>query len=124
MRTTRRFGLAVLVLLAMAMLLPLASTAEAGTQDFTLVNATGVDVFKLFISETGNDDWEEDVLGQDVLLDGDRIAVQFSGRSSCLWDMMVTDEDDNAVVWSGINLCKASVVVLHCSDEECWAEIE
>jgi len=120
------FALQVLVLMLMvvAFILPLASTAEAGTQDFTLVNASGVDVFRLFISESATNDWEEDVLGDDVLLDGERIDVQFSGRDACLWDMMVTDADDDSLVWSGINLCQASVVVLHCNDEQCWAEIE
>jgi len=120
----RRLGFAVLVLALMAMVLPLTSTVEAGTQDFTLVNASGVDVYQLFIAESASNDWQEDVLGDQVLEDGGRIAIQFSGRSACLWDMMVTDVDDNAVVWSGINLCQASVVVLHCDDEECWAEIE
>lgn len=37
---------------------------------------------------------------------------------------MVTDEEDNSVEWSGINLCEASVVVLLCDEEECWAEWE
>jgi len=56
--------------------------AETGTQDFTLVNHTGVAVFSLYISESTNDDWEEDVLGEDVLPDGDRVNVKFSGKDA------------------------------------------
>lgn len=96
----------------------------AGTQDFTLVNQTGVDVYGLFISESANQDWEEDVLGQDILLDGGRVNISFSGRNACLWDVMVTDSVGDSLEWSGINLCEATVVVLHCNEEECWAEWE
>lgn len=98
--------------------------AHAGTQDFTLINQTGVDVYSLYISESSSDDWEEDVLGEDMLLDGDRVDISFSGRSACLWDMLVTDDEGGEVAFQGINLCEASVVVLRCDDEECWAELE
>ena len=101
-----------------------AGSALAGTQDFTLVNQTGVEIYRLYISETTNQDWEEDVLGDQVLPDGSRIDIDFHGRNACLWDMMVTDDEDNSVEWTGINLCESSVVVLRCDDEECWAEWE
>lgn len=101
-----------------------ASAAQAGTQDFTLINQTGVDVYSLYISESSSDDWEEDVLGEDMLLDGDRVDVTFSGRNACLWDMLVTDDEGGELSFQGINLCEASVVVLRCDEEECWAEYE
>ena len=107
-----------------AIILGAATVAGAGTQDFVLVNRTGVEIYRLFISETSNDDWEEDVLGQDVLPDGGRLPITFSGRSACFWDMMVTDREDSSITWSGINLCETSTVILVCNDEECWAEYE
>ncbi|MEO1084350.1 MAG: argininosuccinate lyase [Acidobacteriota bacterium] len=111
--------LAALVALALA-----ATVAFAGTQDFTLVNQTGGEIYRVFISETANDDWEEDILGEDVMPDGDRLDVSFSGRSACLWDVVVMDDAENSVTWTGINLCEVSVVVLRCNDSECWAEYE
>lgn len=100
------------------------SPAFAGTQDFTLVNDTGVEIYSLYISESSNDDWEEDVLGEDTLPDGARMDITFSGRTACLWDMMVTDDEGGNVTWQGIDLCESSVVILSCDDEECWAEYE
>ncbi|MEM1207114.1 MAG: argininosuccinate lyase [Acidobacteriota bacterium] len=114
--------LAKLAILCAVFLLP--STAMAGTQDFTLVNQTGIDIYQVFISETSNDDWEEDVMGRDILPDGGRVDISFSNRSACLWDMMVTDEEGGSVTWSAINLCESYVVVLRCNDDECWAEYE
>jgi len=114
----------VLALVLVVAFLFAAPLAGADTQDFTLVNETGVDVYSLFISETDNDNWGDDVLGADVLLDGERIDIHFSGYSNCLWDMLVTDADGEGLTWQGINLCESSVVVLRCDDEECWAEYE
>ena len=113
-----------LFLALIAILALTAAPAFAGTQDFTLVNQTGVEIYRLFISETSNDDWEEDVLGRDTLPHGSRMNINFSGRSACLWDIMITDDADNSVTWDGINLCEVSVVVLRCDENECWAEYE
>lgn len=104
--------------------LAIAATAFAGTQDFKLINQTGGEIYRIFVSETANDDWEEDILGQNTLPNGDRLDVSFYGRKACLWDIMVMDEYENSVTWTGINLCEVSVVVLRCDDSECWAEYE
>lgn len=121
----RVLSIRCLFLIAIVLLAGLAAgPAVAGTQDFTLVNQTGVEIYRLYVSETSNENWEEDVLGDSVLPDGARINIDFHGRTACMWDMMVTDEQDNSVEWSAINLCEASVVVLKCDESECWAEWE
>ena len=102
----------------------LTSRAAAGTQDFTLVNKTGVDIHNLFVSETAKDDWEDDVLGEEVLENGNSVEVSFEGKSSCIWDMMVKDEQGGGVFWRKIDLCKASEVTLTCSGKTCSASIK
>lgn len=101
-----------------------AAPAMAGTQDFRLVNQTGVEIYNLYISEASNENWEEDVLGEDVLPSDGSLFIQFSGRSACMWDMLVTDDEGGSVTWEAIDLCESSVVVLMCDDNECWAEFE
>lgn len=96
----------------------------AGTQDFVLVNDTGGTIERIYISETSNDDWEEDVLGRDILEDGERLDMSFRGRRACLWDIKAVDEYGDSIEFTAINLCKVSVVVLICDDDECWAEYE
>ncbi len=106
-----------------ALVLPV-GTASAGTQDFTLVNETGAAIHNLYVSETSKDDWEEDVLGEDVLEDGASVHITFTGKKSCTWDLMVKDEDGESLFWRKINLCEVSKVVLHCNKKECWATFE
>jgi hypothetical protein len=111
-------------LVVVASLFAATPAAFAGTQDFTLVNQTGIVIYSLYISETTNDEWEEDVLGENVLPNGESMPIEFFGRDACLWDLLITDGEDGEVTWDGINLCEASVVVLRCNDEECWADLE
>jgi hypothetical protein len=111
------------VIFCAACLLP-ALPAQAGTQDFSLVNNSGFDIYELYISESHSDDWEEDVMGENVLSDGERLNMSFRGRAACLWDILAVDSEGTSVTWSGINLCEVSVVVLRCGNGECWAEME
>lgn len=105
-----------------SLLLIMASPAFAGTQDFTLYNQTGVLIYELYISESKNNRWEEDVLGNQVLDHGEYLNVTFSGRSACWWDIMAVDSDGNNVYWEGIDLCSTYTVTLTCdSAGDCWA---
>jgi hypothetical protein len=112
-------GFVVLVVLGLQ-----AGAASAGTQDFTLVNQTGSAIHNLYVSETSKDDWEEDVLGDDVLEDGQSVNVTFSGKKACTWDLMIKDENGEGLYWRKINLCEVSKVVLHCNKKECTATFE
>ena len=42
-----------------------------------VVNNTGVDIYKLYSSQAQTDDWEEDVLGEGILYDGESITINF-----------------------------------------------
>jgi hypothetical protein len=97
---------------------------SAGTQDFTLVNKTGVDIHNLHISESAKDDWEEDVLGADVLANGDSLEIHFSGKAACSWDLMVKNEAGEGVFWRKLDLCKATKVTLTCDKGNCSASVE
>ena len=116
--------------LAMALVLAAAAwtaPAQAGTQDFTVLNNTGYPIEQLHVSASAKDEWEEDVLGADTLPDGERTRIRFtSDEDACLWDLKVTYEDGETAAWQGIDLCEVSVVALSYDDESgrTWAETE
>lgn len=115
-------GLAVLS--ALGVVAGFAVKALAGTQDFTLVNKTGVTIHNLYVSESKKDEWEEDVLGDRVLEDGDSVEITFKGKKACKWDLMIKDEDGEGLYWRNIDLCEVSKIVLKCKKKECVAEYE
>lgn len=102
---------------AMAAALALAGPAMAGDQDFTLINATGHTVNEVYVSPSSAQDWEEDVLGQDVLVDGARTAIRFDrATDACLWDLRVVYSDGEAAEWAGFDLCEISVIAIEYDD--------
>ena len=90
------------------------ASGQEARQDFILVNRTGYDISEVYVSPSKTNDWEEDVLGDDELEDGDETPITFKrSTKTCLWDMKVVySDDDSKVVWHGIDLCKIAKVTI------------
>jgi hypothetical protein len=105
-------------LLVAAFAAALAFAAPAGAQeakqDFRLVNKTGYELKALYVSPSKSDDWEEDVLGQDTLSDGQAVNVHFSPKTkTCKFDLKVTySDDDSSAVWHDIDLCAVEKITI------------
>ncbi len=101
------------------------AASQGGAQDFTLVNKTGVEIDKVFISPHDADDWEEDILGQDTLPDGQTVDVKFArDETSAKWDVRIEDKQGNAIEWESLDLLKIAKVTLHYKDGKGTAEVE
>lgn len=111
----KSFATASLLALLASGLAAGSSFAAEAKQDFTLVNKTGYDISHVYVSPSKSDDWEEDVLGKDVLEDGDAWAIKFSrAEKSCKWDLKVVySDDDSSAYWKGINLCEVGKITIH-----------
>jgi hypothetical protein len=90
------------------------TSALAGEQDFSLINATGYEISEFYVAPAESSDWEEDVLGQDTLGDGQKAKISFSrDTDTCQWDLKVVYSDDNSTAeWHGVDLCQLSVVTI------------
>lgn len=90
-----------------------AVVAEA-KQDFTLVNKTGYSIDEVYVSPTAANNWLDDVLGQDVLGDGESANIKFhSANEICKYDLKVIYEDKEEVEWTDINLCEEEKITIH-----------
>ena len=91
----------------------LATAAYAAQQDFTITNHTGQTVMTLNVSPTSENSWGPDILGVDVLGNGESAEVSFDrDQDECVWDIRVTYEDGDTGDWRGINLCETTDVEL------------
>ncbi len=105
-----RFGRIFLV----GAILAMAGAAQAGTQDFTLTNATGYQIDSIFVSPTTQSSWEDDVMGRDALADGEAVDITFDAPDGqCMWDLKAVYNDGEEAVWIGFNLCTLSSITLH-----------
>ncbi|MDB4930441.1 MAG: hypothetical protein JWM10_2925 [Myxococcaceae bacterium] len=85
-----------------------------GLQDFTLTNATGIDIYHVYVSAADDDAWGEDVMGRDVLSDGEEVEIEFAGNEDQeLWDIKIDDSDGNEIFWRGFNLAAVAQITLY-----------
>src|SRR5580658_3661725 len=91
------------------------ASAQDAKQDFKLVNKTGYELKALYVAPSKSDDWQDDVLGQDVLGDGQAVNVHFSPKTkACIYDLKVTySDDDSSAVWEKIDLCTVEKITIH-----------
>ena len=95
--------------LAVASLAFSSAPAAAGTSGFTVVNATGLNMTAMSIRRTGTQDFK--TLGT-APGPGGRGVVQFFDPD-CAFDIQATLTGAGTVVWNGVNLCEAKVVILN-----------
>lgn len=125
MRLSGLRPLRVLVALSLLTLFVSPPAFAQGKQDFTLVNATGIEIHELYVSPHKSDDWEEDILGQDTLPEGESVAIHFSPKDKAkLWDLKIVDKDGHSVEWESLNLLEIAKVTLHYKKGRAWADIE
>jgi hypothetical protein len=92
---------------------PAQPAAGGAQQDFAIVNSTGQAVMTLNVSPSDDENWGPDILGRDVLPNGERADIQFArGQDQCNWDIRVTYENGGTGAWQGINLCETATVTL------------
>jgi hypothetical protein len=96
-----------------------------GDQDFTVVNKTGVTINSLYVSPSEEDDWEDDILGQDQLENGASVNIKFHPKEQAEhWDLRVEDSDGNALIWTNLDLLEISKVTLYYKGGKATATVE
>lgn len=85
---------AVAALLTGAMTFPLLAEDLV----FMLDNRSSYDIPEFYASPTDVEDWEEDILGSDILPAGDAVRVTIAdGRDVCNYDLRVVFEDGDVL---------------------------
>jgi hypothetical protein len=114
------------LLLIMLIIFPgsIYSPVRAGSQDFTLINKTGVDICHLYISPANSTNWGKDLLGGSVLDQGGNIYVRFSVQPEIWWDLMIKDQNEHSVYWENLNLSLITQLTLYSDGLYVWAEYQ
>lgn len=78
---------------------------QRGTADFTLANFTGATLRAVYLSPSNSAGWEENVLGGDVLSDGDSVEIRLRPEKGIeAWDLRVEGVDERYAEWKGLRL--------------------
>ncbi|PKL76625.1 MAG: hypothetical protein CVV27_09330 [Candidatus Melainabacteria bacterium HGW-Melainabacteria-1] len=111
---------------------PAPKAVQNAALDFELVNNTGYDIAHLYISATGENSWNENILS-DTLAAGESVSISFDPSESAeLWDMRADwdmgDEEaaQEYVYWMKLNLTSITKMTLHydADKDKTWASLE
>ena len=83
------------------------SSAAALDRRVTINNNTDYDIVQFYASNKGTNDWEEDILGNDILPAGHSVVINIDdGTGYCKFDFLAVFEDDDQVVSKNNNVCE------------------
>lgn len=92
-----------------------APTAAVGTarQNFSILNTTGHTVMTVNVSPSTETQWGPDILGSQVLANGQTLEVSFDrSTTECNYDIRATYDDGDTSDMRGVNLCQVGTVTL------------
>ncbi len=104
-----------IILIAALSLFSVVAKAQSA-MDFTFVNQTGEILWGLYVSETMNLEWGEDLLPSEVIGDGEEVKITFSPSSTeCEWDIKLNKDlsGEKFVTVSDVNLCSIMRLIIY-----------
>ena len=70
-------------------------------------NTTGWTMLRFYASNTSRDDWEEDILGDDVLANNASIVMNIDdGTGACLFDFKAEFTNGQNLIRNNVNVCE------------------
>ena len=99
--------------LALASLFGLSGQALALEKKINIFNGAEVDIYTLYLSPTNANNWEENLLKQETLPNGDKVDLEISRTEKAeAWDVKVTNKAGETMTWIGVPLNKAGQITL------------
>jgi len=107
---------------AFALFVILAPLAAAqGRQDFTLYNKTGQAITEMYVSPASENDWGDDILGIDILANGENTTIHFSPKErAAKWDIKLVDEAGKSHWKYAFNLLDISEITVRDNGDGTW----
>lgn len=104
----------LLLVFSLMCVLGFAGQASAALQKkINIFNGAQVEIDTLYISPTNANDWEENVLKQETLPNGDKADIEISRTENAeAWDIKVTNKKGESMTWIGVPLNKSGQITL------------
>jgi hypothetical protein len=93
--------------LATALLALAGTSAMAMERKVQINNLTSYTIVEFYASNTGTADWQEDILGSDVLPAGSSVTINIDdGSGYCKFDFLAVFDDGDQLVSADNNVCE------------------
>ncbi len=96
-----------------------AGEEEYFSQDLTITNSTGFEIYELYITPSTQEDFGPDLLGEDIFaVDG---VLEFTtdsvGTADATWDIRAVDGEGNAVDFMGANFSTSTTLDINMGED-------
>lgn len=108
MKDNMRRSMTVLSTALMAALVAVTFQSPATADEnkkIKVINETRHKIVRFYASRVGTDDWEEDILGTDVLGIGQSVKINFATGDYCMYDFKAVFDDGDTLVKNRVNVC-------------------
>ena len=86
---------------------PTVQSRDGYDRHVTIKNRTGWTMLRFYASDSRKDDWEEDILGDDVLENGQNVRINIDdGSGACIYDFQAEFTNGEELTRSRINVCE------------------
>ena len=83
------------------------SQASAADRHVRIINKTSYTMVRFYASRSSTSDWEEDILGDDVLRSGSSVRINIDdGTGACIYDFKAVFSNGNEATRGKINVCE------------------
>lgn len=87
----------------------LTGVATAADRNVEVYNKTKTTLVAFYASRVSTNDWEEDILGDDILEPGQSVTIDVDdGTGSCVYDFKGEFEDGEDVISRKVNVCEVA----------------
>src|SRR5688572_26372948 len=102
-----RIQSAAAIMLASSLFALTNSAAMAMERQVQINNQTSYTIVEFYASNTGTADWQEDILGSDVLASGSSVKINIDdGSGYCKYDFLAVFDDGDQLVSADNNVCE------------------
>lgn len=103
----------LIIVLSIVCVLSAAESVFALNKKLDIMNGSQMDIYTLKVSPTNANQWEENLLQEETLKNGDKVMIEISRTENAeAWDITVTDKNGNESSWIGLPLDKAGNITL------------
>nr|WP_290694629.1 hypothetical protein [Halomonas sp. UBA3074] len=99
-----------MVLVALVALMA-SSLVAAADYYVDITNRTGYTIYYMYVSPGNSKSWEEDVLGSNVLVNGDTQRVTLTGYTNPYFDIRLVDEDNDSYTFWNVDVSTQDIIV-------------
>ncbi len=89
------------------------NSALAYDRHVTLINESSNGIVEFYGSNTGTSDWQEDILGVDILASGEEVNIDFNDDTGyCKFDFKAVFDDGSEAIKEAFNVCDEATITV------------